>query len=90
MTTGIKNIVDDENDDEEKPSNSSSTSSDLVSHIQQIRSKFKLLTIQLGWNNFSLKDLMDNHAEQEKLSQPTAAANDGEQAATQITASCDW
>jgi hypothetical protein len=47
----------DEEDDSEQTNKSNA--SDLAGKVQAIRSKFKLLTIQLRWTSFSLKDLMD-------------------------------
>lgn len=45
-----------DNDSEQEPD---STSSDVTRRMQAIRSKFKLLTVQLRWNIFSLKTVMD-------------------------------
>jgi len=39
-----------------------SDSPDIASRLQSIKSKFKLLTVQLKWNNFSLKNQMDEAA----------------------------
>lgn len=63
------------NDSEE--ATSSSSSADLERHMQDIRAKFKLLTVQLRWKNYSLKSLMD----------ATKMSNDAEPLKNQTT---DW
>lgn len=64
-------------DDTEKEASewSSCSTSDLHGLMQSIRSKFKLLTVQLRWSNFSLKKLMDDAAMEPLNSETNATSN---------------
>ncbi|CAB9529229.1 expressed unknown protein [Seminavis robusta] len=85
---GQLNSASDDNDDEEAllSGKDGKSSTDLEGHMQRIRAKFKLLMVQLRWNNFSLKAVMDAAtAVGGKDDNPTE-----NQTATMIPPTSDW
>lgn len=66
----IDNSRDNQDDSEDNLGMNKST--DLTSRMQAMRSKFKLLTVQMKWNNFALKTIMDTAKQAADASQSSA------------------